>query len=209
MNIYTINNPNPNPPPVQAKRSPVCQTNPFCANKACDSSLSMDERIAALLSQLSVREKANNLVDSAAGVPRIGLPPYEWWNEALHGVASSPGVTFNSPNGSNFSYATSFPEPILMGAAFDDPLIYDVASTVGKEARAFANYAQSGYDFWTPNINTYLDPRWGRGLEVPSEDSFHAQSYVSNLIPGLQGGIQNTDHKQISTFISSHTFARC
>ncbi|KAK3670638.1 hypothetical protein LTR78_009473 [Recurvomyces mirabilis] len=197
MNIYEINNPNPNPPPVESKRSPVCQTNPFCANKACDTSLTQSERIAALLSQLTVREKADNLVDSAAGVDRLGLPPYEWWSEALHGVASSPGVTFNSPNGSNFSYATSFPTPILMGAAFDDPLIYSVASVVGKEARAFANYAQSGYDFWTPNINTFLDPRWGRGLEVPTEDSFHAQSYVSNLIPGLQGGLQNTDYKQI------------
>ena len=67
-------------------------------------------------------------------------------------------MTFNSTNGSDFSYATSFPTPILMGAAFDDPLIYSVASVVGKEARAFANYGQSGFDFWTPNINVRLFP---------------------------------------------------
>lgn len=79
----------------------------------------------------------------------------------------------------------------------DDPLIHDVASTVGKEARAFGNYQQAGFDFWTPNINTFLDPRWGRGLEVPSEDSFHVASYVSQLIPGLQGGLENLDMKQI------------
>jgi beta-D-xylosidase 4 len=72
--------------------------------------------------------------------------------QALHGVASSPGVAFNSPNGSNFSYATSFPAPILLGAAFDDPLVHSVASVIGKEARAFGNYQQSGYDFWTPNV---------------------------------------------------------
>lgn len=197
MNLYAINNPNPNPPPQTVRREAVCQTNPFCANKACDASLPQGERIAALLAEMSVEEKATNMVNSAAGVPRLGLPAYEWWSEALHGVAASPGVNFNSPNGSNFSYATSFPEPILLGAAFDDPLISKVASTVGLEARAFANYMQSGFDFWTPNINTFLDPRWGRGLEVPSEDSFHAQSYVAQLIPGLQGGLQNTDHKQI------------
>ena len=70
-------------------------------------------------------------------------------------MASSPGVTFNSPNGSNFSYATSFPTPILMGAAFDDPLIYSVASVVGKEARAFGNYGQAGLDFWV-SIESHL-----------------------------------------------------
>ncbi|KAK5163127.1 uncharacterized protein LTR77_010911 [Saxophila tyrrhenica] len=197
MNLYSIENPNPNAPPPTTKRQPVCKTNPFCSFKACNTSLSMDERIAALLKEMTLEEKVTNLVDSATGVPRLGLPPYEWWSEALHGVADSPGVEFNSPNGSDFSYATSFPMPILMGAAFDDPLIYDVASTIGKEARAFGNYEQSGFDFWTPNINTFLDPRWGRGLEVPTEDSFHAQSYVKNLIPGLQGGLDSPEVKQV------------
>ncbi|KAK0271129.1 hypothetical protein LTR35_013690 [Friedmanniomyces endolithicus] len=197
MNLYQIDNPNPNPPPIVSKRAPACLTNPFCANAACDTSKSQGDRIAALLSQMTVEEKAQNMVDAANGVTRLGLPSYEWWQEALHGVASSPGVTFNSPNGSNFSYATSFPTPIGLGAAFDDPLIYSIAAIVGKEARAFANYAQSGFDFWTPNINTFLDPRWGRGLEVPTEDSFHAQSYVANLIPGLQGGLEALDNKQI------------
>ncbi|OQO08204.1 hypothetical protein B0A48_06999 [Cryoendolithus antarcticus] len=197
MNLYKINNPNPNPPPRQTKFQPACLTNPFCSQKACDTSLSIAARVAALISNMTLIEKAQNLVDAANGVERIGLPSYEWWSEALHGVASSPGVTFNSPNGSDFSYATSFPTPILLGAAFDDPLIYQIASTVGKEARAFGNYMQSGFDFWTPNINTFLDPRWGRGLEVPTEDSFHAQSYVSQLIPGLQGGLTAGPSKQI------------
>ena len=73
-------------------------------------------------------------------VPRLGLPDYWWWNEALHGVASSPGVQFN-PGHQAFNSATSFPQPILMSAAFDDQLISDVATVVSTEARAFNNYA--------------------------------------------------------------------
>ena len=74
-----------------------------------------------------------------------------------------------------------------MGAAFDDQLIYDVASVISTEARAFNNANRSGLDFWTPNINPFKDPRWGRGLETPGEDPFHLQSYVKSLISGLQG----------------------
>ncbi|KAM0260883.1 hypothetical protein ACHAQJ_002501 [Trichoderma viride] len=138
---------------------------------------------------MTLAEKTSNLVNSASGVPRLGLPGYEWWSEALHGVAGSPAVHFNTPNGSDFSYATSFPMPILMGAAFDDDLIHQVATVVGTEARAFANNAQAGYDFWTPNINPFRDPRWGRGLEVAGEDPFHLQQYVYSLVTGLQGGL--------------------
>lgn len=179
------------------QRQPACLTSPFSSQKACDTSLSIADRVAALIDVLTLEEKAQNLVYTASGVDRIGLPSYNWWSEALHGVAASPGVTFNSPNGSDFSYATSFPMPISMGAAFDDELIYQAASIIGKEARAFANYEQSGFDFWTPNINTFLDPRWGRGMETPGEDSFHAQRYVAQLIPGLQGGADALDEKQI------------
>ena len=68
--------------------------------------------------------------------------------------------------GEEFSHATSFPMPILLSAAFDDDLIHKVASVIGDEARAFGNGGRSGLDFWTPNINPYKDPRWGRGAEV-------------------------------------------
>lgn len=91
--------------------------------------------------------------------------------------------------GKNFSYATSFPMPILMAAAFDDQLIYDVASTVGKEGRAFGNHGHAGFDFWTPNMNPFRDPRWGRGMETPGEDPYHISTYVYNLVIGLQGGL--------------------
>ncbi|RAO71454.1 uncharacterized protein BHQ10_007466 [Talaromyces amestolkiae] len=136
---------------------------------------------------MTVTDKAANLISPAKGLPSIGLPSYQWWSEGLHGIANSPGVTFQTPNGSDFSYATSFPMPILMAAAFDDDLISKVAAVIGKEARAFANAGMAGFDFWTPNINGFLDPRWGRGLETPGEDIFRIQNYVKRLVPGLQG----------------------
>jgi len=99
------------------------------------------------------------------GAQRIGLPPYAWWSEALHGVAASPGVTFNR-SGSAFSSATSFPNTITMSAAFDDDLVYKIAKVISTEARAFINAGLGGLDYWTPNVNPYKDPRWGRGHEV-------------------------------------------
>jgi len=81
MNLYQIDNPDPNPPPIVSKRAPACLTNPFCANAACDTSKSQGDRIAALLSQMTVEEKAQNMVDAANGVTRLGLPSYEWWQE--------------------------------------------------------------------------------------------------------------------------------
>ena len=76
-----------------------------------------------------------------------------------------------------------------MSAAFDDPLINAVATVISTEARAFNNFNYSGLNFWTPNINPYKDPRWGRGQETPGEDPFHLTSYVNQLIQGLQGSL--------------------
>lgn len=154
-------------------------------------------RAKALVSILTTAEKINATVSSSPGVPRLGLPAYEWWSEGLHGVARSPGVTFNDSN-SNFSYATSFPQPITLGAAFDDDLVYAVASVISTEARAFGNAGQAGLDFWTPNINPFRDPRWGRGQETPGEDPVHLSSYVKALVSGLEGtkdGEGNRDGK--------------
>lgn len=146
---------------------------------------------------MTINDKAVNLISPAKGVSGVGLSAYEWWNEGLHGVADSPGVQFQTPNGSNFSYATSFPLPILMGASFDDALVRNVATIIGREARAFANAQKAGFDYWTPNINGFLDPRWGRGLETPGEDIFHIQGYVKQLVPALQGVDNKKDLKQI------------
>jgi xylan 1,4-beta-xylosidase len=119
------------------------------------------------------------------GAPRLGLPAYSWWSEALHGVASSPGVTFAASG--NYSYATSFANPIGLASAFDDEMIYKFATIVSTEARAFSNAGKTGLDFWTPNINPYKDPRWGRGMETPGEDPKRIKGYVKALLAGLEG----------------------
>lgn len=147
-----------------------------------------------MIKLFTLEEKLNNTGHVSPGVPRLGLPAYTWWQEALHGVADSPGVNFSDAG--DFSVATSFPQPILMGAAFDDELIRDVATVISTEARAFNNYDRAGLDYWTPNINPFRDPRWGRGQETPGEDPHHLSSYVHALIDGLQGGL-NPEYKRV------------
>ena len=120
------------------------------------------------------------------GAPRLGLPPYAWWSEGLHGVAGSPGVVFNT-SGSPFSFATSFANAITLGATFDDSLVHEVGSAISTEARAFANFGFGGLDYWTPNINPYKDPRWGRGAETPGEDPLRIKGYVKAMVAGLEG----------------------
>ncbi|KAK8110991.1 uncharacterized protein PG998_007448 [Apiospora kogelbergensis] len=170
---------------------PDCQTGPLSNNVVCNTKASVTDRAKALVAALTIEEKITLTGSTSPGVHRLGLPSYEWWQEALHGVASSPGVTFNKQSGGNYSFATSFPQPILMGAAFNDDLIKAVATVISTEARAFNNANRSGLDYWTPNINPYRDPRWGRGQETPGEDTFHIKSYVKSLIEGLQGSDPN------------------
>ncbi|KAF8076035.1 glycoside hydrolase family 3 protein [Lyophyllum atratum] len=133
---------------------PDCTTEPLKSNAVT--------RAAAVIKLFTVQELMSNTVNLSPGVPRLGLPSYQWWSEALHGVAESPGVTFAASG--NFSSATSFPQPILLAT----------------EARAFNNFGRAGIDFFTPNINPFKDPRWGRGQETPGEDPFHISQYVLN-----------------------------
>ncbi|KAF2738056.1 beta-xylosidase [Polyplosphaeria fusca] len=161
---------------------PDCSSGPLKSNKICDTTADPAARAAALVAAMQQQEKLDNLVRSK-GVSRLGLPAYNWWGEALHGVADAPGIQFSAP----FKSATSFPMPILMSAAFDDQLIYDVATIIGTEARAFSNGGMAPVDFWTPNINPYKDPRWGRGSETPGEDALRLKGYVKSLLSGLEG----------------------
>ncbi|KAL2271342.1 hypothetical protein VTJ83DRAFT_713 [Remersonia thermophila] len=188
---------------------PDCINGPLANSTVCDVTASPADRAAALVKLMSVAEKLDNLVDMAKGVPRLGLPPYAWWSEALHGVALSPGVTFNF-TGIHFSNATSFANTITLAAAFDDDLVYQVASAISTEARAFANAGLAGLDYWSPNVNPYKDPRWGRGHEVrdpalftttiitgqgvtenldqtPGEDPVRIKGYAKAFLTGLEG----------------------
>ena len=165
---------------------PACQTSPLCSHKICDTSLPISQRVASLVRSFTLEEKILNLVDAAAGSQRLGLPSYEWWNEATHGVGSAPGVQF-PPKPMNYSYATSFPAPILSAAAFDNELIAAIGDVVGREGRAFGNGGFAGFDYWAPNMNPFRDPRWGRGQETPGEAILVVQNYVRNYVTGLQG----------------------
>ena len=125
---------------------PDCSRSPLCSNRVCDPGASPSDRVAALLSALTAQEKIANLVNTAPGVSRLGLPAYQWWNEALHGYAYTPGLGF--VRAGNLSSATSFPQPITLGAAFDDPMVNAIAKVISTETRAFSNGGRSGLDVW-------------------------------------------------------------
>ena len=147
-----------------------------------DPSQPLDVRVDDLIKQMTLEEKASQLVNQARAIPRLKVPAYDWWSEALHGVA-------------NAGTATVFPEPIGLAATFDDPLIHEMAIVIGTEARAKHNLAvkagrrdiMEGLDFWSPNINIFRDPRWGRGQETYGEDPFLTGRMGVAFVTGLQG----------------------
>ncbi|KXN86330.1 putative exo-1,4-beta-xylosidase bxlB [Leucoagaricus sp. SymC.cos] len=175
---------------------PDCTNGPLRSNVVCDTSKDPATRARTLIQMFTDEELILNTDNVSPGVPRLGIPPYQWWSEALHGVAGSPGVTFASSG--NFSSATSFPQPIVLGATFDMDLVKAAAIVTSTEARAFNNAGRAGLDFFTPNINPFKDPRWGRGQETPGEDPFLVSQYVLNLIDGLQGGIDPRPYYKIA-----------
>ncbi len=147
-----------------------------------DPSLSIDERIDNLVKQLTLDEKVKQLMYNAPAIERLGIPEYNWWNEALHGVARN-------------GRATVFPQAIGLAATFDDELIYRVASAISDEARAKFNASVSignreqytGLTFWAPNINIFRDPRWGRGQETYGEDPYLTSRIGVAFVKGIQG----------------------
>ncbi|KAB2628528.1 beta-xylosidase/alpha-L-arabinofuranosidase 1-like [Pyrus ussuriensis x Pyrus communis] len=149
----------------------------------CDTSLGVDARVADLVKRLTLPEKIGFLVNNAGSVSRLGIPKYEWWSEALHGVSYvGPGTKFSSlvPG------ATSFPQVILTAASFNTSLFEAIGRVVSTEARAMYNVGLAGLTFWSPNINIFRDPRWGRGQETPGEDPVLSSKYGSGYVRGLQ-----------------------
>ncbi|KFK42187.1 hypothetical protein AALP_AA2G222800 [Arabis alpina] len=151
----------------------------------CRTDISINRRAKDLVSRLTVDEKISQLVNTAPGIPRLGIPAYEWWSEALHGVAGvGPGIRFNG----TVHAATSFPQVILTAASFDPYEWFRIARVIGKEARGVYNAGQAnGMTFWAPNINIFRDPRWGRGQETPGEDPTMTGTYAVAYVRGLQG----------------------
>lgn len=148
--------------------------------------LDMEVRVADLLKRLTVEEKVGLMQDVSQPVDRLGIKGYNWWNEALHGVARS-------------GQATVFPQPIGMAASFDSDAIFDVFNAVSDEARAkhhqyaaqgsYARY--QGLTMWTPTINIFRDPRWGRGIETYGEDPYLTGVLGLAAVKGLQGVSKN------------------
>ncbi|HYF31166.1 MAG TPA: glycoside hydrolase family 3 C-terminal domain-containing protein [Chitinophagaceae bacterium] len=147
-----------------------------------NTSLSIDARVKDLVSRLTLEEKINQLRYTAPAIPRLNIPEYNWWNEALHGVGRS-------------GTATIFPQAIGLAATFNEPLAKQVATVVSDEARAMYNAAirkgyrmqYGGLTFWTPNINIFRDPRWGRGQETYGEDPYLTSRIGVAFVKGLQG----------------------
>ncbi|MCF5940339.1 PA14 domain-containing protein, partial [Xanthomonas perforans] len=147
-----------------------------------DTQRSFEQRAADLVSRMTLEEKAAQMQNAAPAIPRLGVPAYDWWNEALHGVARAGG-------------ATVFPQAIGMAATFDLPLMHEVATAISDEARAkhhqFLRQNQharyQGLTFWSPNINIFRDPRWGRGQETYGEDPFLTARMGVTFVQGLQG----------------------
>ena len=169
---------------TQTGNFPDCKSGPLATFPICDQSLPSRQRAADLVSRMTTAEKITQLVTTAAAIPRLGLPKYEWWSDCLHGVGYAPGVSF----GGDLPAATSFPMPINLGASFNTGLLYRIFATISTEARAFNSEGRAGLVFLSPNINIFRDPRWGRGQETPGEDPFLTSQYVNAYVDGLQRG---------------------
>ena len=161
--------------------------------------LSVDERVEDLLGRLTLEEKTRLMRNGSPGIPRLGIPAFDWWSEALHGVGRN-GI------------ATVFPSCIGMSCSFDDELIESVFNAVSDEARAKNTLGRqqgkvgkySCLSFWTPTINIFRDPRWGRGQESYGEDPFMNAQMGLRVVRGLQG---DGSHKYYKLFACAKHFA--
>ena len=150
--------------------------------QSCTQQPTPEDRARGLIAQMTLEEKAALMRHDDGGVERLGIQPYNWWNEALHGVARN-------------GQATTFPQPIGMAASFDEPLIEEVFTAVSDEGRVkhrqgLADGVSDWYEgitFWTPNINIFRDPRWGRGMETYGEDPYLTGQLGMAVVRGLQG----------------------
>jgi beta-glucosidase len=163
-----------------------------------DVTLTPEERAADLVSRMTLEEKVSQMQNAAPAIPRLGIPAYDWWNEALHGVARA-------------GLATVFPQAIGLAATWDTDLEYRIADIISTEARAKYNDAIAhgiharyhGLTFWSPNINIFRDPRWGRGQETYGEDPYLTAQMAIQFIRGMQGD----DPHYFKTIATSKHFA--
>src|SRR5580765_237291 len=173
------------------------QTTPEAAYK--NPALPVAQRVDDLISRMTLEEKVSQLGHTGDAVPRLGIPEYNWWNEGLHGVARAGN-------------ATVFPQAIGLAATFDEPLMHRVADVISTEFRAKYYHDRHpdgstdwyrGLTIWSPNINIFRDPRWGRGQETYGEDPYLTSRMGIAFVTGLQGD----DPKYFKTIATSKHFA--
>src|SRR4051794_10368863 len=149
---------------------------------AWDPARAVDERVRDLVGRMTLAEKVGQMVNEAPAIPRLGIPAYDWWSEGLHGVGRA-GI------------ATVFPQAIGLAAAFDEPFLRRVATAISDEARAkhhdFVRRGKrgryQGLTYFSPNVNLYRDPRWGRGQETYGEDPYLTGRLGVAFVTGMQG----------------------
>ena len=160
-----------------------------------NSQLPAAQRADDLLKRLTIDEKVNLMMDTSPAIPRLGIPQFQWWNEALHGVGRN-------------GFSTVFPITMAMAASWDDALLHQVFTAVSDEARVKAQQAKRSGDikryqslsFWTPNINIFRDPRWGRGQETYGEDPYLTAKMGLAVVRGLQGVGYNGEDLGVSPY---------
>ena len=163
-----------------------------------DTSLTFEERTADLVSKMTLDEKVSQMMNAAPAIERLGIPQYNWWSEGLHGVARA-------------GLATVYPQAIGLGATWDEPMMFEVSTAIADEARAkhhdFARHNKrflyQGLTLWSPNINIFRDPRWGRGQETYGEDPYLTGRLAVQFVKGLQGD----DPKYFKTIATVKHFA--
>ncbi len=171
---------------------------PLAGQTYKDPNQPLDKRVDDLLSRMTLEEKASQLLSASPAIDRLGVPAYDWWNECLHGVARA-------------GRATVFPETIGMAATWDTGFLFRAATAISDEARAkhheFVRRGKrgiyQGLTFWTPNINIFRDPRWGRGMETYGEDPYLTGRMAVEFIRGLEGD----DPKYLKTVATAKHFA--
>jgi beta-glucosidase len=160
--------------------------------------LPIEQRVDDLVHRMTLEEKVSQMQNHSVAIPRLKIPEYDWWNEGLHGIARS-------------GYATVFPQAIGLAATWDTDLLHRVAATISTEARAKYNQAirddihsiYYGLTIWSPNINIFRDPRWGRGQETYGEDPFLTSRLGVAFVTGLQGD----DSRYLKTVATPKHFA--
>merc|ERR1719199_723092 len=144
-----------------------------------------------MISRMTLAEKIGNLGNNAVAIDSLGLPKYNWWSEATHGIASGR-------NDAQTPYESNFAFPITTAMSFNRTLWHATGAQIGRECRAFMNAGNAYSTFWAPVVNLAREPRWGRNIETPGEDPYLSGEYATAFVQGMQNSPEDPSHIQAS-----------